>query len=151
MRYDIIADTHGYLSAELLAQLQGADVIVHAGDICSGSDFRKLEKIAPLMICLGNNDYPYEYGPDVKNKCAFFSSGLRWQVCHYRERLDLVVCDIAIFGHTHRPFLERTGAGVLLMNPGSTTYPRGGGGPTMGRIYAEEGRVLSAETFPLAR
>ena len=40
MRYDIISDTHGFLEPDLLDQLQGADVIVHAGDICSGADYR---------------------------------------------------------------------------------------------------------------
>ena len=47
MRYDIVSDTHGYLSPALLAELEGADVIVHAGDICSPSDYRRLEEIAP--------------------------------------------------------------------------------------------------------
>ena len=32
-------------------------------------------------------------------------------------------CDVAMFGHTHRPFLE-TVKGVLLVNPGSLSYPR---------------------------
>ena len=66
MRYDIIADTHGYLSDELLHALEGADVIVHAGDICSSSDLRRLEDIAPVKFCLGNNDYGYDYGPFAK-------------------------------------------------------------------------------------
>lgn len=34
-RFDIISDTHGFLSPELLSELAGADVIVHAGDILS--------------------------------------------------------------------------------------------------------------------
>ena len=56
MRYDIISDTHGFLEPDLLDQLQGTDVIVHAGDICSGADYRTLPKIAPVKMCLGNND-----------------------------------------------------------------------------------------------
>ena len=35
MRIDIISDTHGNLSDELMAQLKGADAIVHAGDMLS--------------------------------------------------------------------------------------------------------------------
>ena len=107
MRYDIISDTHGYLSKRLLDQLQGADTIVHAGDICSASDYRTLSQIAPVQLCLGNNDWSYDFGPEVKRVKIFFSSGLRWEVCHYRERLDLKLCDIAICGHTHRPFVEK--------------------------------------------
>ncbi len=149
MRYDIISDTHGYLSPELLESLQGADVIVHAGDICSSSDYRTLKKIAPVQMCLGNNDWAYDYGPEVKDKKIFFSSGLRWQVMHYRERLDLVTCDIAICGHTHTPFVMRDKkTGTLVMNPGSTTYPRRSAA-SMGRIVCEEGKVVEAYTFPL--
>ena len=147
MRYDIISDTHNYLSAALLKQLEGADVIVHAGDICSPSDFRTLWSIAPLKICLGNNDFGYDYGPDVKRVCAFNSEGLRWQVNHYKERLKLADCDIAICGHTHRPSVEYDRDGVLVMNPGSPTYPRGMGGPSMGRIIVEDGVILSAKVF----
>ena len=77
------------------------------------------------------------------------SSRAGWEVCHYRERLDLKLCDIAICGHTHRPFVERDRAtGVLVMNPGSPTYPRSGG-PSMGRIICEEGKVVSARIIPL--
>ena len=113
MRYDIISDTHGYLSKRLLDQLQGADTIVHAGDICSASDYRTLSQIAPVQLCLGNNDWSYDFGPEVS------------------------------------PFVEKDRAtGVLMMNPGSPTYPRSGG-PSMGRIICEEGKVVSARIIPL--
>ena len=32
-------------------------------------------------------------------------------------------CDIAMFGHTHRPYLEER-EGITLLNPGSLSYPR---------------------------
>ena len=32
-------------------------------------------------------------------------------------------CDIAMYGHTHRPFLE-VGKDVTILNPGSLSYPR---------------------------
>ena len=146
-RYDIISDTHGYLSPELLHALKGADFIVHAGDICSPSDYRTLERIAPLWLCLGNNDWAYDYGPTVKQLVRFYSSGLRWQVCHYRQKLDPSSCDIAICGHTHRPFVEREGT-TLVMNPGSPTFPRRTG-PTIGRILCDSGQLLSAEIVEL--
>ena len=129
--------------------LQGADVIVHAGDMCSESDLIELETVAPVRMCEGNNDWGYDYGPSVGRLTRFFSDGLRWQICHYEERLDLETCDVAICGHTHRPFVERKGPRhVLVMNPGSPTYPRAGG-PTIGRIYAKDGKVTSAEIVPL--
>ena len=142
VRFDIISDTHGYLSSELLNALQGANYIVHAGDITSREDYETLQKIAPVKACLGNNDFCYNYGPQVKKKLIFFSSGFKWEVCHYRERLDLTKCAIAICGHTHRPFVERDErTKTLVMNPGSPTYPRGREGATMGRIFIDDETV----------
>lgn len=125
-------------------------MIVHAGDICSSADVRTLQTIAPLKLCLGNNDYDGAYGPSIKRTTRFNIDGLRWQICHYQRRLDLANCDIAICGHTHRPLLNFTKKnGPLLMNPGSPTYPRQGG-PTMGRIICEDGIILSAEILELS-
>ena len=148
-RFDIVADTHGFLSKELLRALEGADYIVHAGDCCSASDYRRMENIAQVFMCRGNNDFAYDYGPGVGRVTSFYRCGLRWQVCHYRERLDPKVADVCICGHTHRPSVERTPSGVLIMNPGSPTYPRSAKGPTIGRIMCIEGLVVSAEIIVL--
>lgn len=148
-RFDIISDTHGFLSPELLQELSGADMIVHAGDICSPSDLRTLEGIAPVRLCLGNNDWAYDYGPMVKARTVFLGAGLKWQVTHYRRHLNLTKSDVAIFGHTHTPLLERDEwTGTLVMNPGSPTYPRRSR-PGMGRIYVEDGRVVDAQLVTL--
>ena len=32
-------------------------------------------------------------------------------------------CQVVLFGHTHRP-VEETEEGILLLNPGSLSYPR---------------------------
>lgn len=149
VRYDIISDTHGFLSPELLDALQGADVIVHAGDICSPSDYRTLYDIAPVQMCLGNNDWSSDYGPTVKARKIFYGSGLKWQVTHYRRHLNLSMSDIAICGHTHTPFVERDEwTGTLVMNPGSPTHPRRSR-PSMGRIVCDEGQILEARIIEL--
>ena len=79
LRFDIVSDTHGFLSPALLSALEGADAIVHAGDICSPSDYRTLEDIAPLHLCLGNNDWAYDYGRQIKKT-----------VLETLERLDVI-------------------------------------------------------------
>lgn len=150
MRVDIMSDTHGHLSDSLLAEIAGADALVHAGDMCSLQDYDVLSHIAPLYMAKGNNDFCYDYGPSVKNLMHFFLSGLRWQVCHFRERLDLVTADIAVCGHTHVPFIthdEKTN--TLVLNPGSTTFPRSPEGATMARIYCSDGHIESAEIIHL--
>ena len=148
VRDDIIADTHGDLSKELLAALEGADVIVHAGDCCSISDYECLRQFCRVVMCVGNNDWGIDYGPEVKRLTRAFMSGMRWQVCHYEDQLDLETCDIAICGHTHRPFVRKDG-NVLVMNPGSPTYPRTRQGPTMGRIVIADNQVQSAKIIQL--
>ena len=154
MRFDIISDTHGHLSDELLEALKGADYIMHAGDCCIISDYVELNNIAPVTMCLGNNDWGMDYGPDVKRVTQAFKGGLRWQLCHYEERLDLAVTDIAICGHSHRPFVrwEKSPGGsseVLVMNPGSPTFPRNVEGPSIGRIIVKGGKVASSEIIYL--
>lgn len=154
VRFDIVSDTHGHLSDELLRALKGADMIMHAGDCCILSDYLELCEIAPVAMCLGNNDWGMDYGPDVKRRTEVFRAGLRWQICHYEERLDLLTCDVALCGHSHRPFVRWEpspgGAGkVLVMNPGSPTFPRTGQGPTIGRIVVQDGRILTAEIVEL--
>lgn len=147
MRFDIVSDTHGRLSDELLSALQGADMIMHAGDCCSSEDYRELCGIAPVHMCLGNNDWGMDYGPGVERVTRVFRCGLRWQLCHYEERLDLATCDVAICGHSHRPFYrwESSPGGsneILVMNPGSPTFPRTSKGPTIGRILVREGGAI---------
>ena len=65
-RIDVISDTHGYLSDELLAALEGADLIIHAGDMTSEADWDHLNTIAPIKAVLGNNDYYRDYGPGCR-------------------------------------------------------------------------------------
>ena len=33
-------------------------------------------------------------------------------------------CDITIYGHTHRPEIDESHDGLLVLNPGSLSYPR---------------------------
>ena len=131
-RIDVLSDTHGRLSHEVLDALDGGDLIVHAGDITSEDDFVTLGALAPLRLCLGNNDWAGEYGPEVTRKVRFEYEGLRFCV-----------------GHTHVPERDTLNSGALLMNPGSPTFPRSANGPTMGRIYVEDGRVVSSEIIKL--
>lgn len=88
-RVDIISDTHGYLSPSLLQHLEGADLIIHAGDITSETDFEHLCTIAPVQAVLGNNDYYRDYGPSVRELNLFEYEGLRFAVAHYREELPV--------------------------------------------------------------
>ena len=149
-RVDIISDTHGYLSDSLIAELKGADLIIHAGDITSEDDWERLKMLGPIVAVLGNNDYFREYGPEVTRLVRFSFAGLYFAVSHYREDLPLREVDVAVCGHTHRPVITQVGS-CLVVNPGSPTFPRGGHGPSMARLTAAAGRVLTADSVDLAR
>ena len=56
MKIGILSDTHGLLRPEVIAALDGCEVILHGGDINSRSILDKLERIAPVYVVRGNND-----------------------------------------------------------------------------------------------
>ena len=54
-------------------------------------------------------------------------------------------CNIALFGHTHKPFLEDID-GILTLNPGSLTYPRQRGRrPSYAVLEMDEKGKMTAE------
>lgn len=147
-RIDIVSDTHGRLSARLVQELEGADLIVHAGDITSENDWAHLLAIAPIKPVLGNNDFYRDYGPEVARLNQFTYEGLRFAVAHYREDLPVGAVDVAICGHTHRSTIAEVGD-CLVINPGSPTFPRGRRGATMARMWVRAGEILSADIIDL--
>ena len=147
-RIDVISDTHGHLSDALLSALEGADLIIHAGDMTSEMDWAHLCTIAPVKAVLGNNDYFRDYGPEVTALNTFEYEGLTFAVAHYREELPVGHVDVGVCGHTHVPKLVEMG-GHLIINPGSPTYPRSARGATMGRLFVENGAVISAKIIDL--
>lgn len=147
-RIDIVSDTHGRLSARLVQELEGADLIVHAGDITSENDWAHLFAIAPIKAVLGNNDFYRDYGPEVARLNQFTYEGLRFAVAHYREDLPVGAVDVAICGHTHRSTIAEVGD-CLVINPGSPTFPRGRRGATMARMWVRAGEILSADIIDL--
>ena len=126
-RIGVISDTHGLVRPEICAMLEGVDAILHAGDL--GSDLIEVELavIAPFHAVAGNVD-----GFDSSRYPRFLTAKLgehRIGVTHVALRgQELLVSvekwarqedlDVIIFGHTHKPLIERRGE-LLLFNPGS--------------------------------
>ncbi len=147
-RIDIISDTHGRLSDALLKQLEGADLIIHAGDITSESDWAHLCTIAPIRGVLGNNDYYLDYGPEVGKLNLFTYMGIKFAVAHYREDLPVGSVDVAVCGHTHRAKVTEAGR-CIVINPGSASFPRGMRGATMARLLVSDGAIRSLKIIDL--
>lgn len=147
-RIDVLSDTHGRLPVEAWEQCAGADLIVHAGDICDAGVLDELELQAPVIAVLGNNDWPGEYGPRVQERATFERMGISFAVAHIPRQLGTPDTDIGICGHTHVPLIEHRGK-LTVLNPGSTTRPRTSAGPTMARIILRPQEVASIEIIYL--
>ncbi len=125
-RLAIISDTHNKLSASTLDLVQGADLILHAGDICDQRILDELELYAPCCAVLGNNDYePYFFerlryevlsslGLQLNKRKAqsraaqhFNESFCRFHLYHIaRESSPSKSADLIINGHSHVPHLR---------------------------------------------
>lgn len=134
MRIGVISDTHGLLREAALEALRGSDLIVHAGDVGGKEILETLAEIAPVHAVRGNTDYgevratlprdavlevPFPSAASVE---APAGEQTLIYVVHILEDMDLdpaaAGIGIVIYGHTHRPAVERKGT-VLYLNPGS--------------------------------
>lgn len=121
MRIGVISDTHSLLRPQAVKALQGAEHILHAGDVGDPAILHALRAIAPVTAIRGNID---EGGP-----CGFLPptelvelSGRSIYMLHDVKMLDLKpeAAGIAavVSGHSHKPLVEWR-RNVLFLNPGS--------------------------------
>ena len=142
----ILSDNHSDWPPHIAESLAGVDAIIHAGDIGPYKLVLDMEAIAPTTVVLGNTD-----GDMPINESAVVTlDGKKFFVQHIvdphrlqatlRERLKRIEPDVVVFGHTHMPFCETLG-GVLFLNPGSVTQPRGNYRPSMIRLTIDHGKI----------
>ena len=142
----ILSDNHSDWLPHIAESLAGVDAIIHAGDIGPYKLVLDMEAIAPTTVVLGNTD-----GDMPINESAVVTlDGKKFFVQHIvdphrlqatlRERLKRIEPDVVVFGHTHMPFCETLG-GVLFLNPGSVTQPRGDYRPSMVRLTIDHGKI----------
>ncbi len=132
----ILSDTHGNDKnmEKVIEKQKPVDVFIHLGDI-EGSEDRIEGLLNPgcqIYLIKGNNDF---FSEDLQPETEFELGGHRIFLTHghtYGVNYDMETlaeeakkrgCDIAMFGHTHRPYFD-TVDGVTLINPGSISYPR---------------------------
>jgi len=129
----IIADTHGRLPQSISTVFKKTDLIIHAGDIGDPKIIAALEKIAPTRAVRGNMDLG-KWTRDLQQKETIEINCKRLHVIHDVCNLDINAesdtCHGVIYGHTHRPQVEKQ-QGILYVNPGSAMQPRFGYPPTV--------------------
>lgn len=137
LRILIMSDSHGrnenveLAIAQVREEIGEFQMLIHLGDV---GDARELEPLAgvPCYIVRGNTDYDAK----LLNANVIEAGGHRIFATHghlYQVdmRLDLLRfaalendCDIAMYGHTHVPYLEEDPDDVTILNPGSISKPR---------------------------
>ena len=140
LRIGLLSDTHipdsrPSLWPEVLEEFRDVDLILHAGDIVSARVLDELEQVAPVYAAEGNHDSHLADDPRVKPYHLLELEGHSLALLHDFEPLgwklerllsywlDGARPDIVVFGDTHIEHLE-VREGMLLINPGSPTFPR---------------------------
>lgn len=162
MRVVALADTHAprrwrSCPPRVAEQLRGADLILHAGDVCTAAVLDELADYAPVRAVLGNNDRADVAAWGAPETAEFDLDGLRVAMIHdtgpaagrlARLRRTFPGVDLVVFGHSHIP-LDESGDGLRIFNPGSPTdrrrQPRG----TIGVLRVTGGRLLAAAVVPV--
>lgn len=143
----VISDTHGLLRPQAVDALRGVEHIIHAGDVGKPSVLDPLRAIAPVTAIRGNVDMG-DWLP--RTEVVEVGEALLY-VLHNLDHLDLdpkaAEMDAVIYGHTHRPSIERRN-GVLYLNPGSAG-PRRFDLPVSVALLRVTGHQLDAELVTL--
>lgn len=128
----IVSDSHGRNDniKKAIEKARQFDLMIHLGDV--GPDYLQVERMSgvPTYMVAGNNDY----GGFLRDMSVIYIGSHKVLLTHgHRQGVHLGVdrlrylaleneCDIAMYGHTHVPFLEE--GDVTIINPGSISLPR---------------------------
>jgi hypothetical protein len=140
----VISDTHGQLDKHAIDILSDMDIILHAGDIDGPEVLAELEKIGTVVPVRGNMDYGV-WSHHIPREEFVEIGGLLVYMIHDVSQisLDPAAADIRIVisGHTHRP-VRMEKAGVLYLNPGSASFPRGGTAASVALVDIRAGKII---------
>ena len=146
MLVGLVSDTHSLIRPELFTVLSGVDLILHAGDVGGRSVLAELSVIAPVRAVFGNTDAPGE--PGLKAFQRLDIEGVSIHVSHGHELgsptaerlLARYTEDVIVFGHTHRPLVERAGKRVVV-NPGAAGPRRFNLKPSVAKMRVDQSDV----------
>ena len=142
----LISDTHGLLRPEVFDAFQDVELILHAGDVGGSGILTELGAIAPVRAVYGNTDAPGE--PGLAASLNLRLEGTSIHVSHGHEvgrptpgRLAAkYAADVIVYGHTHRPLVERVG-GRVVVNPGAAGPRRFDLKPSVARLTLDGSRA----------
>ena len=137
--FGIVGDTHvspnrSALFLEPVVDLfrrSGVDLILHAGDAGHASVLQSLERVAATIAVRGNADsldlietLPDRVWIEVGSRTVLLLHGHHGKTALKAARAAAAPdVDLIVFGHSHKPLIEREGR-TILFNPGSPTERR---------------------------
>jgi len=125
MKIGLISDTHkkakrAKRAIDFLIE-NGAEYIIHAGDIVKEEVLEYLEEKIPYVAVFGNNDYHLYPLIDKYNlhyePYKFKLDNHTFKLMHYPTKMFPLDTEIVIYGHTHEEDITYNGKNLIL-NPG---------------------------------
>ena len=133
MKILVVSDTHGHERnlKKVIERVSPVDEFIHLGDIEGHEDYIEALADCPVHMVSGNNDFfsdlPREEEIQLGTYRVLLTHGHYYGVSVGTDRLKEEArarnIDIVMYGHTHRPEIDRD-AQVTVLNPGSLSYPR---------------------------
>jgi uncharacterized protein len=162
MRVVVLSDTHSprrwkRCPTAVAEHLRGADLILHAGDVCTAEVLTELSSYAPVQAVLGNNDLPEVAEGGAPEILELDLDGLKIGMIHdsgqadgriERMRRRFPDANLVIFGHSHIP-MDAEAAGIRIFNPGSPTDKRRQPCGTLGVLQISAGQLTEARIVAL--
>ncbi|HJU76038.1 MAG TPA: metallophosphoesterase family protein [Gemmatimonadaceae bacterium] len=140
----LISDTHGLLRPDVHDALAGVELILYAGDVGGDDILAELGLIAPVRAVAGNCDDPWSTGLalaldlDIAGVTIHVSHGHELGVPKPAALIQRYAADVVVYGHTHRPLVERHGE-RLVVNPGAAGPRRFDIKPSVARLTLSDG------------
>ena len=137
MKILIVSDTHrrdGNL-LEVIEKTAPFDMMIHLGDTEGSEAYFKdwiKNDLCVVHVVRGNNDFfshtEAEKEISIGKYRAFLCHGHMYGVSlgteNIKEEARSRKVNVVMFGHTHKPYLEYCSDGLVVLNPGSLSYPR---------------------------
>jgi len=162
VRVVVLADTHAprrwrACPPRVAGHLRTADLILHAGDVCTAAVLAELAQYAPVVAVRGNNDGRDVAAWGAAGTAELDLDGLSVAMVHdsgaaagrlARLRRRFPAADLVVFGHSHIP-LDESAPGLRIFNPGSPTDRRRQPHGTLGVLEIDQGRLAQATIVPV--
>ena len=136
MRIAVLSDTHGRLDRQIFNIVEESDLILHAGDLDNLETLQLLGKAGNVVAVCGNMDFGV-WSQSLPREEYVEAGDILIYMLHDMNGINLdpesADIQIVVSGHTHRPSAVHK-KGVLYLNPGSPSFPRGGNDASMALI-----------------